>query len=110
MAAVRRDELRNEGEEEQSRLRVENFGENPLTKGARRGGLRCAGDYFRISREDHPDAEPNKIRGTCVLDGVKCHSGSSKNRGDAQRSGQHLEEATTEAAEGRKESLTARTS
>src|SRR6266700_4922731 len=109
MAALRRDELRNEGEEEQRRLRVENFGENPLTNSAR-GGLRCAGDYFRISRADHPDAEPNEIRGTRVLDGVKRHRGSSKNRGDAERSGQDMEESTNKVAEGRKDSFTAASS
>src|SRR6266704_1347188 len=110
MAALRRDELRNEGEEKQSRLRVESFRENPLTKGARRRGLRCANDHFRISRADHPDAEPNEIRGTRVLDGVKRHSGSSKDRGDAERSGQDMEESTNKGAEGRKDSFTAASS
>src|SRR5260370_7965896 len=105
MAALRRDELRNEGQEEQSRLRVENFGENPLTKSAR-GGLRCADHHFRISRADHPDAEPNEIRGTRILDGVKCDSGSSQNPGDAERSGQDLEESTHKGAELKKNSFT----
>jgi hypothetical protein len=85
MAAFRRNELRNEGKEKQSSLWVQDFRENPLTKGARRGGLRCADNHLRISRADYSDAQPDKICGARVSDSVKCYSRSSKDRGDAER-------------------------
>jgi len=109
VAAFGRDELRNEGKEKQSRLRVENFGENPLTKSALRR-LRCADGHLRISRADHTDAEPNEIRGTRVFDGVKCHGGSRQDRGDAERGGEDVEESTEKGAERRKDALTPATS
>src|SRR5205807_6745638 len=83
VSPLRRNELRNEGEEKQSRLRVENFGENPLAKSARRGGLRRADGYLRISRADHSNTQPNEIRGARVLDGVKRYGRSCQDRGDA---------------------------
>src|SRR6266446_5655205 len=107
MAAVWGDELRNEGEEKKSRLGIENFGENALTKCARRGRLRGADGHLRIARADHANAEPNEIRGTRVFDGVKCNGGSSEDRGDAERGGQDMEESTNEGAEGRKDTFTA---
>jgi len=110
VAAFGRDELRNEGKEKQSRLRVENFGENPLTKGVRRNGLRGTDDHFRISRANHADAEPNEIGGTGVLDGMKCHGGSRQDRGDAERGGEDVEESTEKGAERRKDALTPATS
>src|SRR5207302_5962187 len=68
---LRRNELRNEGKKKQSRLRVEHFGENPLTKGSRGGGLRCADYHLYISRANHSNTQPYEIRGARVFDGVK---------------------------------------
>ena len=107
MTAVGRDELGNEGKEKQRRLRVENFGENALTKCAPCGGLRCADDHFHISRADHANAKPNKIRGTRVLDGVKCYSRGSKDCRDAKRGGQDMEETANKSAKRRKDAFTA---
>ena len=106
MAPLRGDELRNEGEEKQSRLWVENFGENPLSKRAVRR-LQCADSHFRISRADHADAKPNQIRSARKLDGMKCYSGSGKDRGHAERGGQDMEESTNKGAEGRMDAFTA---
>ncbi len=101
-----RNELREERQEKERGLWVENFSENPLTKGALRR-LRWADGHLRISRADHADAEPNEIRGTRVLDGVKCQGGSSKDRGDSERGGQDMEESANKGAERRKDTLTA---
>src|SRR6202158_4087655 len=108
MAPFRGDELRNEGEEKQSRLWVENFGKNPLPKRAMRG-LQCADSHFRISRADHANAKPNQIRSAGKLDGVKCHGRSGKERGHAERGGQNMEESTNKGAEGRMDAFTAAT-
>src|SRR2546429_2342446 len=107
MTLLRGDELRNEGKKKQSRLRVEHFGENPLTKGSRGGGLRCANEHFRISRANHADAKPNEIGGTRVFDGMKCHRGSSKDCGDAKGGGQNMEKPTDKGAQGGKDALAA---
>src|ERR1700731_562031 len=67
VAAVRVDELRDEGQEEQSGLRIEGFGEDALTEcplGWRRD---CHGE-FRMASTDHADAEPDEIRRSGVLD------------------------------------------
>jgi len=106
MAAFGGDELRDEGQEKQSRLWVENLGENSLPKRALRG-LQYADSHFRISRADHADAEPNQIRSACKLDGVKCHGGSGKDRGDAERGGQDMEESTNKGTERRMDAFTA---
>src|SRR2546421_12979054 len=106
MTLLRGDELRNEGKKKQSRLRVEHFGENPLTKGSRGGGLRCANEHFRISRANHADAKPNEKGGTRVFDGLKCHSGSSTDCGDAKGGGQNMAEPIEQRDHGGQECLT----
>src|SRR6267142_1307567 len=92
MAALRRNELRNEGKEKQSGLGVENFGENALTKGAGRGGLRSADSRFLIPRANHADAEPDEICSARVFDGVEGHGGGSED----------VEKSTDKSAERRK--------
>ncbi len=102
VAAFGRDELRNEGKEKQSGLGVENFGENALTKGAGRGGLRSADSPFLIPRANHADAEPDEICSARVLDGVEGYGGSSEDRRDAEGGSEDVEKSTDKSAERRK--------
>src|SRR5882672_6909092 len=99
MAALRRNELRNEGKEKQSGLGVENFGENALTKNAGRGGLRSADNPFLIPRANHADAEPDKIYSARILDNVEGYGGSSEDRKDAEGSSEDMEKSTDKNAE-----------
>jgi len=62
-------------------------------------------EQLRVSRANHADAEPNKIGSARVFDGVKCHGGSGKDRGDAQRGGKDMEESTNKSAERRKDAF-----
>jgi hypothetical protein len=107
VTSLRRNELRNKGKEKQSRLRVKNFSKNPLAKSARPGGPRRTNGHLRVSRANHSNAQPNEIRSARVFDGVKGHSGSSKDRGDAKGGGENMGESTDKGAEGRNDALTA---
>src|SRR5882757_2100918 len=110
MAALGRDELRNEGKEKQGGLGVEDFRENALTKGARRGGLRCADEQLRISRANHADAEPDKISGARVLDGMKGNGGSGEDCRDAEGGSEYMEKSADKGAERRKDAFAAASS
>jgi len=107
MTLLRGDELRNEGKKKQSRLRVEHFGENPLTKSARCGGLRCADYHLCISSADHSNTQPYEIRCARVFDGVKRYGRSRQDRGDAEGGGENMEEPTDKGAQGGKDALAA---
>ena len=87
--------MRNEGKKKQGRLRVENFGEDSLTKSARRLYLRCVNDHLRISRANHSHTQPNKIGGTCVFDGVKRNGRRGKDCRDAKGGGENMEDPPT---------------
>src|SRR5580704_12182622 len=100
MAPSRRDELRNEGKKKQSRLGIENFGENSLAKSAPRGLIRAHGHFF-VSRADHSDAEPQQIRGARVLDRVKRRGRGGQDRGNPQRGGKDVEEPAGKSPIGR---------
>src|SRR5207245_3667675 len=93
MAACRGDELWNEGKEEKSRLGIEDFGENPLTKCACRRWLRCGDGRLGISRANHADAKPNEITGACLSHSVKSNGRSGKDAGDPARGREGVDES-----------------
>jgi hypothetical protein len=97
VAVLGRDELRDEGEKEESGFGIEDFGENALAKSAMRWGKSARGK-LGIARADHADAEKNEINGACEFDGVKSNSGGGENGGDACGGGENVNEAAKESA------------
>lgn len=99
VAALRSDELRDEGKEEERGLGIEGFGEDALTEGALRG--HCGEGHLGVAGANHADAEPDEVCGSSIFYGVKGHGGSGENGGDAEGGGADVKESADEGAERR---------
>jgi hypothetical protein len=107
-AVLGSDELRDEGEEEESGFRIEDFSENALAKRALRWSKNTS-YKFGIPGTDHADAKENEVGGTGELDGMKGDGGGRKDRGDTGGGGEDMDEAAGKGAEGGEDSFAAPT-
>lgn len=124
LAAIGSDELRNEGEEEESCFGIEGFGEHSLFESARfwcwggwrkgvgfwcripsgifrrRSFRRRAFRHGQVARADHFDAKEDQVGGASVLDGVESDGRGGEDGGNSGGGGENMEESTEESAEG----------
>src|SRR5258708_29282323 len=108
VGAFGRDELRDERKEEESGLGIERFRDDALTKSII-GRSDSAEGQFRAVRTDHADDKKDEVRGSGVLDGMECESGSGKDGRHSERCSKNLKESAKECADGRGNALTAAT-
>jgi hypothetical protein len=106
MACCRRDELRDEGEEEEGRFGIEGFGEDALAEGASGWSGRYNRE-FGVAGADHADPEPDEVGRSGVFHGVEGEGRGGENRGNTESGGKDVEQAADERAQGRIDSFAA---
>lgn len=97
------DELRDEGEEERRRLRVQRLDDDALAKRAPAAGRRYFGRFCAPGLTPGLDAEPDEIESTGDLQHRERLGARHHQRGEANRTGDHVDQAAETEASARRQ-------
>jgi len=106
VTGVRRNKLRDEGQEEKRGLGIEGLSKDALVECVSR--WRCGRHgQLGVARADHANSQPDEISGSGVFHGVEGDRGGRENRGNAERGGKYVKQSADECAQRRKNSFAA---